>query len=187
MPLIDRYVFAPDFCERHATNVNAGVGVVLANARAYRTEDDPFFRRMIGLRELPMRLSRKILGGSSVSHRPFGIDNFILLEANESEIVYGLAGRFWSLDYGLEVFSNASEFLAIKTPGSAKLVLNFKVHSDGAGQTILSTETRIICADRSAHRSFTPYWYLIRPVSGLIRRRTLHAIRRSSEAENHNQ
>lgn len=47
---------------------------------------------------------------------------------------------------------------------------------------ILSTETRIVCADRSAQRHFAPYWYLIRPVSGVIRRRMLRAICEASEA-----
>lgn len=186
MPLIDRYVVDPDFRERHATNVNVNAEIVLATASAYRTEDDPFFRRMIGLRELPMRVSHKIFGGTSGSQRPFGIDDFTVLEANESEIVYGLAGRFWSMNYGLEKFADAGEFLAIDTPGSAKLALNFAVSPDGAGKTILSTETRIVCSDKSARRSFALYWYLIRPVSGLIRRRTLNAIRRSSEAESYN-
>lgn len=185
MPLIDRYVAAPDFRERHATNVNADAETALAIASAYRTEDDPFFRGMIGLREFPMRVIRKTVGGSSGSQLPFGIDNFTLLEANKSEIVYGLAGRFWSLDYGLEKFSGSAEFLAIKTPGSAKLALNFAVGLDGDGKTILSTETRIACADAAARRRFAPYWYLIRPVSGLIRRRTLNAIRRSSEAKSY--
>ncbi|WP_181814718.1 hypothetical protein [Sphingomonas aracearum] len=50
MPLIDRYVVHADFRERHATNVNADGKIVLANAISNRTEDDPFFRRMIGLR-----------------------------------------------------------------------------------------------------------------------------------------
>ncbi len=78
-----------------------------------------------------MRVIRKTVGGSSGSQRPFGIDNFTLLEANESEIVYGLAGRFWSLDYGLERFSDSEEFLAIKTPGSA----NWRLISQSA-QTV---------------------------------------------------
>ncbi|SEA49031.1 hypothetical protein [Variovorax sp. YR216] len=38
------------------------------------------------------------------------------------------------------------------------------------------TETRVQCVDRSALRHFTPYWWVIRPVSGLIRRRLLARI-----------
>ena len=42
----------------------------------------------------------------------------------------------------------------------------------------LTTQTRVHCLDADALRRFTSYWYLIRPVSGLIRRRMLKAIAR---------
>ncbi|WP_201742261.1 hypothetical protein [Mangrovicoccus ximenensis] len=44
------------------------------------------------------------------------------------------------------------------------------------------TETRVFCLDRAAERAFAPYWYLIRPVSGLIRRRLLAMAARAAEA-----
>jgi len=44
------------------------------------------------------------------------------------------------------------------------------------GRTRLLTETRVHCVDAGARRRFTPYWWLIRPVSGLIRRRLLARI-----------
>ena len=50
------------------------------------------------------------------------------------------------------------------------------------GGTELTTETRVLCADAGARRRFLPYWYLIRPASGMIRRVMLREIRRSAEA-----
>jgi hypothetical protein len=41
---------------------------------------------------------------------------------------------------------------------------------------MLHTQTRVFCTDEASLRRFRPYWLLIRPVSGLIRRRLLARI-----------
>ncbi len=109
------------------------------------------------------------------------------MERGSREIVYGLAGRFWRPGFGLVPLVDGHDFLALNEPGLAKLALNVAVHPTSEDLTkedvaILSTETRIVCADRSARRRFAPYWSLIRPVSGVIRQRTLRTIREASEA-----
>lgn len=182
MRLIDRYVPQADFREQHALRIFAPAPALLAAAATYRPESDPFFRRMIGAREWPHRIRQALLGSGDAAPTPFGIDNFTLLARNENEIVYGLAGRFWKLDYGLEPIADGAHFLALHTPGIAKLALNFAVENTSAHGTLLSTETRISCVDAAARRAFAPYWYLIRPVSGLIRRRILGGIGRASAA-----
>jgi len=176
--LIDRYLPDPTYREHHSLAVRARGPAILAAAAAYRPERDPFFRRMIGIREWPMRLGRSLLGRDGPAPPPFGIDDFTLLERSETELVYGLAGRFWRLDYGLLAFENGIHFLRLDEPGIAKLALNFAVEPMTGGAMRLSTETRIACADVAARRAFAPYWYLIRPVSGLIRRRMLNTIRK---------
>ncbi|WP_223920280.1 hypothetical protein [Aeromonas caviae] len=45
----------------------------------------------------------------------------------------------------------------------------------------MTTQTRVFCPDLACRLKFAPYWYLIRPVSGLIRRRILGAIKAESE------
>ena len=60
--------------------------------------------------------------------------------------------------------------------GVPKLVLNFSTEIMSDGRIRLSTETRVFCNDRHSILRFTPYWWLIRPVSGLIRRRLLKRI-----------
>jgi hypothetical protein len=40
----------------------------------------------------------------------------------------------------------------------------------------LTTETRVLLTDERSRRAFGRYWLLIRPFSGLIRRRWLAAI-----------
>jgi hypothetical protein len=58
------------------------------------------------------------------------------------------------------------------------MIADFRV-DDGQ----LTTETRVLLTDEASRRAFARYWLLIRPFSGLIRRRWLAAVaRRASQA-----
>lgn len=50
-------------------------------------------------------------------------------------------------------------------------------------QALVSTETRVLCADASARCRFLPYRFVIRPASGLIRRVKARQIRDALGAE----
>ena len=181
MQLIDKYLPEYGFSEIHGCDVNASPEVVLQAAIAYRPETDVFFRSMIGLRELPMRAIARLRGHESSVSQPFGLHEFTLLEHQPGQaLVYGLVGQFWKADFGLFKIENAEAYLTFRTPGVARLALTFIVTEQG-GKTRLVTETRVFCPDRTSHLRFLPYWYLIRPVSGLIRNRILGSIKRASE------
>jgi hypothetical protein len=95
----------------------------------------------------------------------------------------GLVGKFWNVwrpDFGLLAINSPAEFLACNPPRTAKLVIGFSAEPIGQA-TRLTTETRVYCPDRYSLIMFTPYWLVIRPVSGLLRRRALGAIRRIAE------
>lgn len=177
LTLIEHFLPRHQFSERHACAIAAPPARVLDAVAAYRPETDPLFRAMIGLRELPMRLFDK----SDHQRASFGIDDFTLLGRDETSIVYGLVGQFWKSDYGLVPVADGAAFLAIDTDDVAKLALAFAVNHDREGRTLLVTETRVHCANRAIRLKFTPYWLLIRPVSGLLRRRILSSIRKTSE------
>jgi len=181
--LIDVLLPRFDFRERHEVVVRASAEVVLAAAEGYRPEGDAFFRRMIALRELPMRLWSRVTGRPPALSAPFGLDDFRPLGHTAGrEIVQGLIGRFWRSDYGLVPFADAAAFTAFDTPGVAKLALGFAIEEARAeGGVRLVTETRVFCPDRATVLRFAPYWYLIRPVSGLMRRRMLATVRRAAE------
>ena len=107
----------------------------------------------------------------------------MLLEGQSgSELVYGLIGRFWRTDFGLVTVADGQAFLAFNSPGIAKLALGFSATVQKNGATSLITETRVFCPDLASRLKFAPYWYLVRPVSGLIRGRVLAAIKKSSES-----
>lgn len=178
MPLADDYLPHFQFSERHARHVPALPPQVMAAVRRYRPEQDAFFRRMIALRELPARLRHRWQAPTQPMAAPFGLDNFTLLaEHRDGELAYGLIGRFWAPDYGLVSCRDGHAFRAFAEPGVARLLLTFTAQQTGSG-TRLATEMRICCSDRASLLRFAPYWYLIRPVSGLIRRRILSAISR---------
>jgi len=181
MERIDAYLPNYDFAERHACEVTASPEVAIAAAAAYRPESDPFFRRMIALREAPMRGLRRILGRRDPAPTAFGMQNFLVLEQAAGSLVYGLVGRFWRTDYGLVTLADGSAYRAYQEPGVPKLALAFSAEPVGSGRTRLSTETRVFCPDRGSWLRFAPYWYVIRPVSGLIRSRILASIKRQSE------
>ncbi|TCP35719.1 hypothetical protein [Sphingomonas sp. BK235] len=182
MSLIDRYVPVGLFRERHHRRSGASAAAVMAAARSFRPEDDPLFRRLIALREIT-RLVRSQPGRTSRSRASsFGIDDFTLIEETADEIVYGLAGRLWRPTIELVPLADAPSFLAQCDPGTVKLALNLAVRPISQGRVELVTETRVACADRAALLRFAPYWCVIRPVSGLLRRRMLAAICRAAEA-----
>ncbi len=182
MQVIDKYLPDYGFSEVHGCNVSAAPETVLQAAMNYRPETDAFFRSMIALREVPMRALARLRGRKSTVAPPFGLHEFTLLEHKPGEaLVYGLVGQFWKADFGLHKIENSEDYLAFRMPRVAKLALAFTV-TELSGKTRLVTETRVFCPDRRSHQRFTPYWYLIRPVSGIIRGRILNSIRKASEA-----
>jgi hypothetical protein len=81
----------------------------------------------------------------------------------------------------LFVVNGPSEFLACNPPKTAKLAIGFVAEQLGE-VTLLTTETRVYCPDRYSLIMFLPYWLIIRPVSGFLRRRALGTIRRIAES-----
>lgn len=174
MSLIDLYLPHHQFSETHHRYIPASPERILDVVGRPDVVDDPIARSLIALREMPNRLAGRLGFASNLQHRPlFGLANFTFLGRDgDRELAYGLAGRFWQSDYGLVEVADAPAFLALDPSGIAKLVMNFTVAAEGTG-TRLTTCTRVWCSDDAARRSFRPYWLLIRPASGLIRRRLL--------------
>lgn len=174
MELMERYLPRFQFAEEHSRHVPATPSRVLDAAGRPEVVDDPVARGLIALRELPARLAGRFGLMSTLQHRaPFGLADFVALGRDgDRELAFGLAGRFWRADYGLVPVADAGAFAALDPAGMAKLVLHFTAEPEPGG-TRLTTRTRICCGDDAARRRFAAYWWLIRPASGLIRRRLL--------------
>ena len=182
MTLIDRYLPRYQFHEHHSRPLAATPARAMAAVQAYRPEQDPFFRCAIALRELPVRAFNQPARGRP-TRPPFGLDDFTLLDRDgDRELAYGLIGRFWRAGYDLIPCADGPAFLACQDSGAARLVINFAIAPQPDGQLLLSTETRVYCPDRASLLRFAPYWALIRPVSGWIRRRMLAGIAQDAQA-----
>lgn len=174
MDLIKNYLPHYQFAEEHSRYIPASPAHVLDVVGQPDVVDDPIARGLIALREMPNRLAGRLGFASTLQQRSaFGFSDFTFLGRDgDRELAYGLAGRFWQSDYGLVAVTDAIAFSLLNPSGIAKLVMNFTVEAEGAG-TRLTTRTRVYCGDDATKRSFRFYWLLIRPASGLIRRRLL--------------
>ena len=183
MMLLDQFAPHADFVERHHIEVPASPEEAY---RAIWTTDvgrSSLIGALLTLRSLPgLFLGR---GGEPRRARALTLQGIIdggfgrLGELPGEEIVLGVAGRFWRPVGNLEPF-RVETFTGDLPPGLAKAVWNFAVRQAAAGQaTVVSTETRVVCADAATRLKFGAYWSVIRPFSGLIRLVMLRAIRRT--------
>jgi hypothetical protein len=148
-------------------------------------------RTLVTLRALPTlfaapretwRRVRAEAGRRRVKLEDVLADGFTLLrEESGEELVLGTVGRFW-LARGEHRGVSPDSFREASAPGTARAAWNFAVRPGREGRTVLTTETRVLCADLATRRRFRTYWAVIAPFSGLIRREMLAAVRDAAEA-----
>jgi hypothetical protein len=90
-----------------------------------------------------------------------------------------MVGQFWRAQGGLLPLE-AAAFADFDDPAYAKLVFGFLLVPQSGG-TLLKTETRVHGLSPASERRFWPYWLLIRPVSGMIRRQILDGIAQEAQ------
>lgn len=169
--LLERVLPEFDVRSRHAIEIGALPERVARAAWAYRLDSSLIIRMLVRLRGLGKSAGtiRDAMGGAGFS---------VIAEKENEEVVLGIAGRFWAVNESANLIRTPDEesFRQFNRPGCAKAAMAFRIEPLGAGRTRLSTETRVLCCDRAARRSFKLYWILIGPFSGLIRREMLRGI-----------
>lgn len=169
--LIDDFLPEYDFEERHSIDVEADPATI------YEASKDADFGESFVVRIL---LTLRGMSANALSLRNLNYSKFrILAERPSTELVIGLAGRFWS-PWGELQDVDAANFREFRKPGYAKAAWNFSI-GDGPGGSLLKTETRIKCLDDSSRRNFGFYWTFVQPFSGLIRMKMLRTIKRRAE------
>ncbi|CDR35221.1 hypothetical protein [Criblamydia sequanensis] len=99
-------------------------------------------------------------------------ESFVLLcEESPNEIVFGLIGRPWKLRGDLQKVTK-EQFEKFNEGSFAKMAWNFSFKPIG-NETLVSTETRILCLDKESKKKFKRYWFFIKPFSGFIRKEIL--------------
>jgi hypothetical protein len=186
MTLLDEWMPAFDVSARHAIGVSAGAVRTYEVARAMDLGAPPLVRVLMGLRAIPAlaahALGRRAQASSARKQHaggPNGLPFTLLAESPGSEFVLGLAGRFWTASGGI-VGADVSAFRSPPPPGLAHAAWNFRVEPRAQG-CVLTTETRVLCADATTRAQFLRYWRVVRFGSGLIRRSMLREIRRRAE------
>lgn len=189
--LIDSYLPEYDVSERHHTRVTASREETYAALRTADLANAPMARMLLALRALPGAFAHGLPGVRTLWSRgsePITLSTFfergfrVLAEQPPTELVIGLEGRFWRPTGNLCTPPESAFRARAPAPGTARGVWNFHLRACADGTTELTTETRVQCADASARRRFLPYWYAIRPASGMIRHAMLREIRRSAES-----
>lgn len=188
--LIDHYLPRWDVRECHHIRVAAPAERVYAALGDTDLGEALPVRLLLGARSLAGALMEGWTGARSLAARaraPITLRTFEargfrrIAERRPTELVIGLEGRFWRPDGDLRTPPAESFASAPPAAGTARAVWNFALTSLPDGTTDLATETRVLCADGAARRRFLPYWVLIRPASGLIRRYMLRAVRLAAE------
>jgi hypothetical protein len=187
--LIDEYLPDFDVVERHATVVRARPARVWTALRSTDFGRSRLIGGLFALRTIPAVLTapRETLRRWKEGRgRALTLDSILamgfalLAERPERELLLGVEGRFWAARRDLRA-TDSQSFRAPLASGLARGAWDFRLEPVEEGLTRLSTETRVRCADAAARRRFLPYWLLVRPGSGLIRRAMLAAIRRAAE------
>ena len=174
--MLDRFLPAYDFRERHSTVVAAGREAVRRAADEWRPADSLLWRVLFRLRGLG-RLEGTMRQWAEAA-------GFLCLADTEDEIVYAQAGRFWSRNERQALASprTADELLALDDPGVAVAAMSVRLEALAPDRTRVVTETRIRALGLGARRRFRVYWLVVRPFSGLLRRSMLAGIRKRAEA-----
>jgi hypothetical protein len=128
---------------------------------------------LMGIRRIPQLFKKQ---REAVPQDPF----YRLKQQKNREIVLGIVGQFWKPASVIIPIHSLQEFLDFKRDGYCKAAMNMKIVRRNEQESILSTETRVMCYG-SARKHFKDYWRLIGPFSGLIRHEMLRKIRKKAE------
>ncbi len=174
--LIDTFLPVYDYSERHEINIRATAGEVYKAVGSTDFSESWVIWSLLALRGIGWLRPAK-----NFTLRSMTDDGFAILGENpDKEILLGLAGKFWTPTGNLQKV-DANNFREFNEKGFAKAVWNFSIDEQD-GKVHLATETRIQCLDQESRKSFTLYWTLIEPFSGLIRTEMLRIIKEKAES-----
>lgn len=181
---LDFYQPVYNFSEKHSINIRSSRKEVYRAIHNLDLNKSRVIGVLVWLRGLYSKLAGVVTKSYDLSEKNLLKDSFLILEDIENrEIVMGFAGRFWVPSGELVKFESPNDFIEYKREGICKGVWNFYIVEKPDGETVLSTETRVLCLGRGAKTAFGLYWLIIRPFSGLIRIIMLKMIKEGIEGK----
>jgi len=183
--LLEEIVPEYDFGEVHAVRLFAPPEGALRAVKLVGLGEMPLVRVLFAVRSVPAYVAGKRglpTAGMPPLYRQMLDFGFVSIgEEPGRELVVGGIGQMFRASGGrTPVFRDASEFVAFREPGYAKVAMNFSVWPERSGSE-LHTETRVVATDAASRRRFGRYWRLIQPGSALVRRNWLAAAKRRAE------
>ena len=160
---LERLMPQYDFNETHELLVQASPQEAFDALKNVDFADSPLLRFLFFIRGLK-------------PHRFDELTNFFtplyMKEGEEWDL--GLIGKPWT-PTGHILYLSPEAFRSFDTPGYAKMVWQFYFVKEGEN-TLVKTETRILCLDDASRKRFKWYWFFVKPFSGLVRRKILKMI-----------
>lgn len=168
--LIDKYLPVYSFNEYHELLINSPIETVYEAAKNFDLAESKLIRFLFKLRGLPTE---------RLNLQEFIVDiGFTNLEENyPTENLIG----FWARTK-IAPIASYEDFINNAISPRVKVVWNFYLKKLSQSQTLLSTETRVLCVSPITRITFGAYWLIIKPFSGLIRTKMLQIIKRDTES-----
>jgi hypothetical protein len=167
--LIDKYLPKYSFNEYHETTINGPIEEVYETAKNFDLSKSHLIKWLFKVRGLPTKRM----------HLQDFISDIGFSTIEENIPVENLIG-FWAR-YKIEPILNPDDFIKNTISARIKVVWNFYLEKLDSNQVRLSTETRVLCITPSAKVTFGLYWMIIKPFSGVIRKKMLRIIKQSSK------
>jgi hypothetical protein len=168
--LIEKYLPEYTFNEIHEVVVESPVENVYKVAKNFDLSKSKLIKVLFKIRELPTK---------RMNLQDFICDiGFTNIEENPpTENLMG----FWAVTR-IEPITNKEDFIDNAISARLKVVWNFSFEELNPEQTKVITETRILCVSLITRITFGLYWLIIKPFSGIIRKKMLNIIKQDSEA-----
>jgi len=167
--LIDKYLPEYTFSEYHEIVIDGSIETVFDMSKNFDLSKSKLIKLLFKLRGLPT--NRLNLQGFIAD---IGFTN--IEEAFPTENLIG----FW-VRTKIEPITTYDDFVNNAISARIKCVWNFHLEKLNSSQTKLSTETRVLGIGRVARITFGLYWFVIKPFSGIIRKKMLQIIKQDSE------
>jgi len=179
--LLDELMPCYDTAAGYETIIKAGPARTFSVLQHVDFSQSGVIRFLMGIRTLGRRSRPKLDPNQSLTERMRQGGFVELARVEDKELVIGVVGRFWQPSSGILQGLSPKEIMDFQTDGYAKALWNFHLASTSAGETCLSTETRIQTFGSSARRRFQLYWTIVGPFSGWIRKEMLRLVRVQAE------
>lgn len=175
---LDEFAPAWQFNEVHSLRTPSPPDRVYEAIRQVRADEIALFRTLTWIRRGGRKLPETILNaGDTASLIDIATRTTFVRLADDAPRELVVATAVLAPE-GAERPMDPAFFTAPLPPGWAVATMNFLVRPDGAGGSLVSTETRVFASGHAAQRRFAAYWRVIYPGSVIIRRMWLRAIAR---------